>query len=175
MTPSLPLSSLSLVIHFPLFLNDGRESSSCSSWVLSSSFSPFSTFFFLSHHISLTSHIFVNISTILFFPSSPPSPYPIPACPCSKCTYSPRFPPRRLKNGLLQCHARTCSHKGSNEITSVLTMTPRQCIVFLLLEEMLRIVFFHVARNTNSFLCVRIQKGIITTVLDLFFFFFFFQ
>ena len=87
-----------------------------------------------------------------------------------------RCPPRRLQNSLLQCHARTCSHKGSNEIASVLTMTPRECIVFLLSEEMLKIVFFHVARNTNSFLCVRNQKGIITTVLDLslFFFFFFF-
>lgn len=170
MTPSLPLSSLSLVLHFPLFLTDGRESSSCRSWVLSSSFSPFSTFFFLSHHISLTSHIFVNISTILFFPSSPHLPIQSQhACVQSALTAlaSPLADSRTVSCSATRGPVRT---REATKLHLVLTVTPRQCIVFLLLEEMLRIVFFHVARKTNSFLCVRIQKGIITTVLGLFFF-----
>lgn len=75
-----------------LFLQDGRESSSCISWVLSSLLFfqplPFSLFFSIFLYIKqLCQYLYC---TLYSFP--PPLSLPISAWPCSKCTYCPHFP-----------------------------------------------------------------------------------
>lgn len=103
----------------PLFLSSSFKMEERAAAVLAGFYPVFSSFnlfpFLYFSPFSFISNNFVSIYTVLYIPSTPPSPYPSQHDRVQSALIaltSPGFPLRWVQSSLQQCNPRTCSHKG---------------------------------------------------------------